>query len=135
MNADGNFIRCRSRGFALVTAIFLLVTLAALGAFMVTISNSQHATSAQDVQGTRAYWAAKGGVQWAGAVIIATNACPAIATPAFTDGFTVTVGCTSYNHTEGVTSRRIFWITSTATAGGAVGALARVERQIQVFLE
>ncbi|MCM8580609.1 MAG: hypothetical protein NFV56_14210, partial [Candidatus Accumulibacter sp.] len=61
-------------GFALVSAIFLLVVLAALGAFMLTFSNTQQLTSAQDVQGSRAYWAAKGGVQWAAGVIIASNA-------------------------------------------------------------
>lgn len=66
-----------ARGFAIVSAIFLLVALAALAGFMVMFANRQQLTSAQDIQGSRAYWAAKGGVQWAAATIVATNACPA----------------------------------------------------------
>ncbi|WP_298312525.1 hypothetical protein [Propionivibrio sp.] len=121
-------------GFAIVSAIFLLVALAALGAFMLTLSNTQHLTSAQDVQGSRAYWAAKGGAQWAAGVIIATNACPG-GSPAFTDGFNVVVACTSHDYVEGITTRRVYWVRSTASAGGAVGGAAYVEREVQVFIE
>lgn len=125
-------------GFAIVSAIFLLVALAALGAFMVTFSNTQHLTSAQDVQGSRAYWAAKGGIQWAAGSIVANGACPAGSPvpvfPAFPDGFAVMVTCTSNDYVEGVTNRRIFWVTSTASAGGAVGTTSFVERQVQAFI-
>ncbi len=121
-------------GFAIVSAIFLLVVLAALGAFMLTFSNTQQFTSAQDVQGSRAYWAAKGGVQWAAGAIISSNACPS-GQPAFTDGFTVLVTCTSNTYTEGASNRTIFWVTSTASAGSAVGNAAYTERQIQAFIE
>jgi len=44
----------RQHGFAAIAAIFLVVVLAALGAFMVTYSNTQQLTSAQDIQGSRA---------------------------------------------------------------------------------
>lgn len=54
----------RMRGFALVSAIFILVVLAALGAFIVNISTSQHIGSALDVQGVRAYHAARAGIEW-----------------------------------------------------------------------
>ena len=56
--------RGHTRGFALASAIFLLVILAALSAFMVTLSTTQHATSAQDVMGTRAAQAARAGIEW-----------------------------------------------------------------------
>jgi len=52
------------RGFALVSAIFILVVLAALGAFIVNISTSQQIGSALDVQGVRAYQAARAGIEW-----------------------------------------------------------------------
>jgi len=52
-------------GFLLVTAIFLLVILAALGAFILTISGTQQTSSALDVQGSRAYQAARAGIDWA----------------------------------------------------------------------
>lgn len=54
----------KTRGFALVTAIFLLVVLAALGAFIVNISSTLSTTSAQDLRGSRAYHAAQAGLEW-----------------------------------------------------------------------
>jgi MSHA biogenesis protein MshP len=54
----------RMRGFAIVSAIFILVVLAALGAFIVSISTSQQVGSALDVQGVRAYQAARAGIEW-----------------------------------------------------------------------
>ena len=51
-------------GFSLVTAIFLLVILASLGAFIVTVSGLQQTSSALDVQGSRAYHAARSGIEW-----------------------------------------------------------------------
>ena len=51
----------RQRGFTVVTAIFLLVVLAALGGFIATISTTQHIGSALDVSGARAYQAARSG--------------------------------------------------------------------------
>ena len=62
------------RGFAIVSAIFILVVLAGLGAFMVSISSSQHIGSALDVQGVRAYQAARAGIEWG---LFQVNATPA----------------------------------------------------------
>ncbi|PKO84914.1 MAG: agglutinin biogenesis protein MshP [Betaproteobacteria bacterium HGW-Betaproteobacteria-11] len=53
-----------TRGFAIVSAIFILVVLAALGAFIVSVSTSQQTGAALDIQGVRAYQAAKAGVEW-----------------------------------------------------------------------
>ena len=53
------------KGFSLVTAIFLLVVLATLGTLMVTFFSAQQQSSALDVMGTRAYQAARVGVEWA----------------------------------------------------------------------
>jgi len=60
------------RGFSLVSAIFLLVVLAGLGALMVTFSTAQNQSLAMDVLGSRAYQAAHAGVEWA-AYNIAVN--------------------------------------------------------------
>jgi len=51
-------------GFSIIAAIFILVVLAALGAFMVTISTTQQVGSALDIQGSRAYQAARSGIEW-----------------------------------------------------------------------
>jgi MSHA biogenesis protein MshP len=54
------------RGFSLPTAIFLLVILALLGAFMISLSSTQNVTSAQDVQGFKAPTRRRGaGMEWA----------------------------------------------------------------------
>ena len=126
--------RASVRGFAIVSALFLIVALAALGVFMVNFSNIGHVDSAQDLQGSRAYWAAKSGVQWAGAFVVNNGACPP-GQPAFGDGFAVTVTCAVNTYTEGTDTRNIYWLTATATAGGAVGGVGYVERQIQVFIQ
>lgn len=123
-------------GFALVSAIFLLVILAALGAFMLTFSNTQQLTSAQDVQGSRAYWAAKGGIQWAVSRLQPpAAACPAASTSLTLDGFAVTVTCSANTYTEGADSRIVYWVQSTATAGGGVGSIGYTERNIGAFIE
>jgi len=140
------FLLRTQRGFAIVAAIFLLVLLSALGAFMLTMSNTQHLTSAQDIQGTRAYWAAKGGMQWAVASIGAAAACPLPANSSFgLDGYAVTVVCQSVVYIEGEddpstllqneSSKTIYWVVSTATSGGAVGSIGYTERAINAFVE
>lgn len=52
------------RGFLLPSAIFLLVILAALGAFILNISTGQQLGMALDVKGERAWQAANAGMEW-----------------------------------------------------------------------
>jgi MSHA biogenesis protein MshP len=54
----------RSRGFSIVTAVFLLVVLSLLGAFIVSVTGLQQSSQQLDVQGVRAYQAARAGVEW-----------------------------------------------------------------------
>lgn len=123
------------RGFAIISAIFLLVALSVLGAYLVSFSNTQHVTSSQDIQGSRAYWAAKGGIQWAAAVILQGNTCPS-GNPDFGNGFNVVVTCTANAYLEGVTSRSLYWVTATASSSGvSAGDLSYVERQVQAFID
>ena len=56
--------RTGPRGFAIVSAIFILVVLAALGAFIVSVSTGQQVGLALDLQGVRAYQAARAGIEW-----------------------------------------------------------------------
>ena len=57
-NIGRHALGLRQSGFALVTAIFILVVLAGLGAAMVSISTTQHTTVAMDIQSARAQQAA-----------------------------------------------------------------------------
>lgn len=137
------------RGFALPSAIFLLVILAALGAFMLSVSNTQHLTAAQDIQGVRAYRAARMGLEWAAARLCGASAdcsapltaCPVIPTPlgVAPDGFAVIVTCAVNDYNEagptGDIARHVFWVTSTASGGGAVGGIGYTERSLNALIE
>ena len=57
-------VRAGCRGFTLVSAIFLLVALAALGAAIAVVSTTQQVGSALDIQGSRMYQAARAGIEW-----------------------------------------------------------------------
>jgi MSHA biogenesis protein MshP len=127
------------RGFAAIAAIFLVVALAALGAFMVTFSNTQQVTLAQDVQGSRAYWAARAGLEWgivnsaaAAAAIGADCSGAAMPTPTTTtltiEGFTVAITCPRTAYVDG-DSLHIFQITAIASSG-TVGGVGYTERSV-----
>jgi MSHA biogenesis protein MshP len=66
-------VRRKSAGVAIVTAIFLLVALAGLAVAIVTLTTTQQSASALDVQGQRAYQAARAGVEWALYIGLATG--------------------------------------------------------------
>lgn len=128
-----------AKGFAIVTAIFILVVLAVLGAFMVNVSTNQHVGSALDVQGVRAYQAARAGIEWGLFQQIRNNNCVAatnLALAATTLAtFTVTVTCSSTADANG--GPTVFSITSTAcnAAGTCPAAIPNnlyIERRLDV---
>lgn len=143
------------RGFAAIAAIFLVVVLAALGGFMVTFSNTQQLTSAQDLQGSRAYWAARAGLEWGiGSVVDcannATTCVKSVATPPpncpmsptwaapFEGGFNVTVTCTRTDYTEdaATANKFIYQFTSKAfIAGSLAGSVGFIERSVSASIE
>lgn len=136
----------RQRGFSLVTAIFLLVVIAALGAFAVTLSTTQQQSSSLDVMGARAYQAARAGIEWgAYQVLPASGAAFATACrpgphsqviaplPNTLAGFAVNVQCAATSHVEGAAMLWVYNLTSTATQG-VVATPDYVERQISVTI-
>jgi MSHA biogenesis protein MshP len=134
------------RGFGVISAIFLLVVLSALGAAMVRLSAVQHTGSALDVQGTRAYQAARAGIEWGLYQALIGNpspSCPAAPTsfvpPAPTlSSFTVTVICVDANYAD--PPIRVRQIKSTAcnqpdnsgNCAGEGGKTDYVQRVLQV---
>jgi len=88
-------------GFTIVSAIFLLVVLAALGAAMLNFATVQHAGSQLDVQGARAYQAARAGLEWGLYRQSQQGACAAgpvsfpLPAGSTLDAFTVSVSCES----------------------------------------
>lgn len=93
----------RQRGVGIVTAVFLLVVLAALGVAMVSVHTAQQQASALDVMGVRAYQAARAGAEWAVFRQRMGTGCAGSTTtfamPAGTtlSAFSVTVSCTQVN--------------------------------------
>ena len=145
--------RRHARGFSLVTAIFLIVILAALGAFMVTFTGLQQTTVQADVLGVRAYYAARAGVDWAlyrtldpdnsisavPADPTVFAACPATTTLSGLGGslapFAVTVTCTETAATEANRNIRVYQITATACNQApcpGTPAAGYVERRVTV---
>lgn len=112
----------RQQGAAIMAAIFLLVALSALGGYMLNFTNVQQSTSALDVEGTRAYWAAKSGLDWgihqayrnAAYGCACTNGCSATVAPVTQTAsvvfgsFTATVACTCVPVCEAGASKRIY---------------------------
>jgi MSHA biogenesis protein MshP len=93
-------LRGRSQqGFGLVSAIFMVVVLAALGAAMASLSTIQHTSAAMDVLQVRAHHAARAGLEWGlyQALVVQPSTCPVethltSAAPTL-NGFVVTVKC------------------------------------------
>lgn len=132
-------------GVSIITAIFLLVVLSTLGAMMVTFFSAQQQSSALDMMGSRAYQAAKAGVEWSAGYIAMQpqdQGCTGITTPLFSAGqlagtlgtFAVNVTCASTATEEDGTQIFVYNITSTATGGGAPGDANYVERVINVTI-
>jgi MSHA biogenesis protein MshP len=126
--------RPAARGFAIVSAIFLLVVLSLLGAMMLALSNTQQVGQVRDVLGSRAYFAARAGIEWGAFQVLRNGSCNASSTlPALAgsaQGFTVQVGCVASGpYDEGGTTVWVYKITSTATRG-TFGALDSVDRQV-----
>lgn len=122
------------RGFAAIAAIFLIVALAALGGYMVSFSNTQQISSAQDVQGSRAYWTARAGLEWALATVNSTSACPISPAPATIEGFSISIVCTSQTYAEAAAAPRLFQIRSIASIG-TVGNVGFIERSVSASME
>jgi len=139
-------MRTAQRGFSLVSAIFLLVVIAALGTFAVTLSTTQQQSSALDVMGARAYQAARAGIEW-GAYQALPQSGAAFATacrpgptsqviaplPNTLAGFSVNVQCASTAHSEASATVTIYQLTSTATQG-TPATPGYVERQMTVTI-
>jgi MSHA biogenesis protein MshP len=128
------------RGFSIVTAIFLLVVLAGLGAAMLTFSNIQHQSSAMDVLGSRAYQAARAGVEWAAYQVVNSSASAVAATNCATSfaqnslggtlsPFSVTVTCSAASTVEATSTVWIYTVSSVASTG-TLGSSDYIERVI-----
>lgn len=138
----------RSAGFTMVSVIFIVVVLAALGAAIASVSTRQHLGSAAEVESARAMQAARAGLEWAAFQVLRSPAPPAAApgcfgTTSFTaaglGSYTITVSCNRTAGTDGSTAMVFYQLTANAcntpTSGSCPNTAASpgttyVERQL-----
>ncbi|MBL8534618.1 MAG: hypothetical protein JNL33_12260 [Betaproteobacteria bacterium] len=136
------------RGFALPSALFLLVILAMLGAFMLAVSGMQHAAQAVDVSSSRAYQGARAGIEWGLYQVLDGNnddaglsastpqppACFSDTTLSLGgsfDGASATVTCARTTTTEANRQIAVYAIVSTVSlAGGAMPVSRQVNATV-----
>lgn len=119
----------RARGFAILSAVFLLVVLALLGVGMALVSSFQQRQSALDLESSRALQAARAGIEWA---LLQTrqgaSAPPCFASPTHISpggalsGLAVSVQCSATDDADGGTSLRFYTLTATACNQPSAGA-------------
>jgi MSHA biogenesis protein MshP len=127
------------RGFTLVAAIFLITILFLLSAYLVSIRVQQEAGVTLDTLGTRAYAAARAGVEWGAYNSLRNNTCAAstaLALGGTLSGLTVTVTCTRSPYNEAGTTVNMDTIVALACNNAvcppATPGANYVERQITV---
>lgn len=128
-------------GFALPSAVFLLVVLSILGAYALNFVSLQQAASMQDVRGSRAYQAARSGLEWSIYQVLlpgTTNlaACPASPDTLSIEGYSVTLTCSQApEYYEQGTDRtiRVYDLQAIARSGTA-GTPDYSERALQVLV-
>lgn len=140
--------RRQQHGFLIIAAVFLLVVLAGLVVYLTTVSTTSQAASAADFNATRAYQAARAGIE-RGAYEILRNPTGSFATSTCTGGaptsvnltlsadFKATVTCTSTSTAEGASTVVAYRIVSigcnAAACPGAVSA-TYVERELALSI-
>jgi MSHA biogenesis protein MshP len=128
----------RQTGFSIIAAIFLLVVLALLGAFIASVTGMQQSSGQLDVLGVRAYQSARAGMEWGAFQVLDPNntinqvSCAAPNMPVCPGGgggttdlaagtlagslspFTVTVVCTRTIAAEGNRNIWVYELVATA---------------------
>lgn len=146
----------RCGGFAIATAVFIIVILAALAVSITILTTQSQAGLARDMQGSRTYQAARAGLEWGAYQVLdpsnttATSgsanlpncpgasgaSCPvsttstSVPTGPFAGtvlaGNTVTLQCSCADFTESGRNVRVFQLKSTATFGAGATAVERM---------
>jgi len=120
----------RVEGFSIVSVVFLLVILALIATYIINIGVLTRMSSTYAIQGQRAYFATKSGLEWI--VFQVTNGagpynCPAGSIPPSSitisplqqglSNFQVVVTCSQITYNEGGNSFNLFFVTAQGTYG------------------
>ncbi len=123
-------------GFSLISALFLLIVLAALGIVAVRLNAVQQQTVVISMQSARSFAAASTGVDWAAYQALVNSTCgnsTFMMSEAGLSGFSVSTTCSSTTHTEGPDTVNVYLIESFAWTG-SYGTPDYVSRRLQATL-
>lgn len=128
----------------MVSALFILVVLAVLGAALANISMRQQLGSAAEIQAARARQGARAGLEWAAFQVLRNPAAPAAAPACFgatsftvtgVSGFTVTVRCTRTDATDGALALAFYQLIANACNSPSSGACPNTSTPATTYAE
>jgi Tfp pilus assembly protein PilX len=141
--------RRAQRGSMLLVILFFMVVGGMLAAALVSVVGTQTASSALDLHGVRAYWAARSASEWAAYQVLdpqntqalGPDQLPAcftspktLALPGDLAGFSVEITCQRFpasgSHEE-QQNRVVGYLLVATASSGAAGSADRVERRIE----
>lgn len=128
-------------GFAMPTAIFLLVVVSLLAALMLRFVASASTAEASDLRGARAYRAAHTGLEKARYELNVNSNCPAaaqaLASPAAFADLAITWRCaaTGAAFSEGTATTKQLYLLIATASGGTLGQPTYIERELQASVE
>lgn len=120
-------------------AIFILVVLAGLAAYITSLAGTQAATVMLSVQGERASYAARAGMEWAISDVVNNAAAGLDCAGGSTglalsegalNGFSVSVTCSTVAVSEGTSTYTVYELEAVASLG-TLGRPDFVQRQLQ----
>ncbi|MCB1723794.1 MAG: hypothetical protein KDJ39_08880 [Gammaproteobacteria bacterium] len=108
----------QAAGFTLISALFVLVVVSALGVYLSALSTTSHASTALAVRASQAMYAAQSGIEWVVYRLGAGDTCATLPATPVLDGFTITVdACNTQMVTEGTDSYPMHDVSVTAGIG------------------
>jgi MSHA biogenesis protein MshP len=124
-----------TEGFSLVAVLFLIVVVAALGAFAVRIGAGQQQTVNLALLGARALSAANSGIEFGAYQALSTDSCASSNTTlnlsgAGLAGFAVAVTCTLTTHVDGSASGTNVYRIGSISTFGTYGQPDYVSREV-----
>lgn len=128
-------LKSRQHGFGLVAAMFVIIIITAVITAMARLAETQNATNSMAIQQARAYQAARAGLEYGVARVLAGGGCSSFSLDGFTVGVTcVQVPTSPVNVPE--ENQNVTFYTVTATAEfGAAGNPDYAYRQLTVLVE
>lgn len=128
-------LKSRQHGFGLVAAMFVIIIITAVITAMARLAETQNATNSMAIQQARAYQAARAGLEYGVAQVLASGGCSSFSLDGFAVGVTCVQAPTSpVNVPEENQNVTFYTVTATAEFGGA-GNPDYAYRQLTVLVE